>query len=333
MSKARDLADILASGSILSDGVISTTEIDGITATAAELNKLDGVTATTAELNYVDGVTSSIQTQLDAKGAGTVTSVGGTGSVQGLTLSGTVTSSGNLTLGGSLSDVNLTSQVTGTLPVSSGGTGSTSLTANNVILGNGTSAVQAVAPGTSGNILTSNGSTWQSTAPAGGGGNWEHSLTTTASDVTSVSFTLSGGSLYAVVVKDMRGEHSGFGNLSVKFGNLTSSLYGYSYTTSTGGLEAAQNNQAQSRLATGRVGSDSSSMYGHLNGIVYINPGGGSQFPAMWYNGSMMNQDQRAQNVSGAGSYASDSSTGTSAVLFNSAGNISGTFIFYKITV
>ena len=35
-------------------------------------------------------------------GAGTVTSVGGTGSVNGLTLTGTVTSSGSLTLGGTL---------------------------------------------------------------------------------------------------------------------------------------------------------------------------------------------------------------------------------------
>jgi hypothetical protein len=59
---------------------------------------------------------------------GTVTSVGGTGTVQGLTLSGTVTSSGNLTLGGSLADVDLTSQVTGTLPIANGGTGSTSTT-------------------------------------------------------------------------------------------------------------------------------------------------------------------------------------------------------------
>ena len=53
----------------------------------------------------------------------------------------------------------------GTLPVARGGTGSGSLTANNVLLGNGTSAVQAVAPGTTGNVLTSNGTTWQSTAP------------------------------------------------------------------------------------------------------------------------------------------------------------------------
>lgn len=52
----------------------------------------------------------------------------------------------------------------GTLNVANGGTGATSLTANNVILGNGTSAVQVVAPGTSGNVLTSNGTTWTSAA-------------------------------------------------------------------------------------------------------------------------------------------------------------------------
>jgi len=100
---------------------------------------------------------------------GTVTSVGGTGTVNGITLTGTVTSSGNLTLGGTLANVDLTSQVTGTLPVANGGTGATSLTANNVLLGNGTSALQAVAPGTSGNILTSNGTTWVSSTPAAGG--------------------------------------------------------------------------------------------------------------------------------------------------------------------
>jgi hypothetical protein len=63
--------------------------------------------------------------------------------------------------------INLATGVTGTLPVANGGTGSTTLTANNVLLGNGTSALQAVAPGTSGNVLTSNGTTWASTAPSG----------------------------------------------------------------------------------------------------------------------------------------------------------------------
>jgi hypothetical protein len=53
---------------------------------------------------------------------GTVTSVGGTGTVNGITLTGTVTSSGNLTLGGTLSGVSLSSQVSGTLPIANGGT-------------------------------------------------------------------------------------------------------------------------------------------------------------------------------------------------------------------
>jgi len=55
------------------------------------------------------------------------------------------------------------------LPVANGGTSLTTLTANNVILGNGTSAPTFVAPSTSGNVLTSNGTTWASTAAAAGG--------------------------------------------------------------------------------------------------------------------------------------------------------------------
>lgn len=51
------------------------------------------------------------------------------------------------------------------LAVADGGTGSSTLAANAVLLGNGTSALQTVAPGTSGNILKSNGTTWTSAAP------------------------------------------------------------------------------------------------------------------------------------------------------------------------
>jgi len=81
---------------------------------------------------------------------GTVTSVGGTGTVNGISLSGTVTSSGNLTLGGTLSGVDLTTQVTGTLPIANGGTGQT--TAN--------TAFNALAPSqtvNSGEYLTTDG--------------------------------------------------------------------------------------------------------------------------------------------------------------------------------
>jgi hypothetical protein len=67
---------------------------------------------------------------------------------------------------GANSDITSLSAITTPLSVAQGGTGSATLTANNVILGNGTSAVQVVAPSTSGNVLSSNGSTWQSLAPA-----------------------------------------------------------------------------------------------------------------------------------------------------------------------
>lgn len=75
---------------------------------------------------------------------------------QSITLSGDVTGSGTTAITTTLA----------TVGVSKGGTGLTTLTANNVILGNGTSTPNFVAPGTSGNLLTSNGTTWQSTAPA-----------------------------------------------------------------------------------------------------------------------------------------------------------------------
>lgn len=60
------------------------------------------------------------------------------------------------------------------LAVADGGTGVSTLAANAVVLGNGTNSVQTVAPGTSGNVLTSNGTTWTSAAL-----NFDKSLTST----------------------------------------------------------------------------------------------------------------------------------------------------------
>jgi hypothetical protein len=69
-----------------------------------------------------------------------------------------------LAASGANSDITSLSGLATPLSVGQGGTGSTSLPANNVLVGNGTSAVQVVAPGTSGNVLTSNGTTWVSQA-------------------------------------------------------------------------------------------------------------------------------------------------------------------------
>jgi hypothetical protein len=67
---------------------------------------------------------------------------------------------------GANSDITSITGLTTPLTVAQGGIGAATLTANNVLLGNGTSAPQVVAPSTSGNILTSNGTTWTSAVPA-----------------------------------------------------------------------------------------------------------------------------------------------------------------------
>lgn len=70
----------------------------------------------------------------------------------------------NIVYGGSITNGTIVSLTT-PLGAASGGTGLSTLTANSVLLGNGISAVQLIAPGTAKNVLTSNGTTWASTAP------------------------------------------------------------------------------------------------------------------------------------------------------------------------
>jgi hypothetical protein len=88
--------------------------------------------------------------------AGTVTSVGGTGTVNGISLSGTVTSSGSLTLGGALANVNLASQVTGTLPAGNGGTGVANNAASTLTI-SGAFATTLTVTGTTGITLPTTG--------------------------------------------------------------------------------------------------------------------------------------------------------------------------------
>lgn len=143
----------------------------------------------------------------------------------------------------------LTTAVTGTLPVANGGTGLATITANNVVLGNGTSAVQLIAPGTSTNVLTSNGTTWSSSTnlAIGVGQTWQDLTASRANGVTyynttgkpimvSIQFTPQGGG--SIIVN----------GLSVGYGASVSSAsnggcnalvpIGGSYSASTPGLTA-----------------------------------------------------------------------------------------------
>lgn len=53
--------------------------------------------------------------------------------------------------------IDLTAKVTGILPVANGGTGASSLTANRMLMSNGTGAITVLAAGTAGQVMTSNG--------------------------------------------------------------------------------------------------------------------------------------------------------------------------------
>ena len=157
----------LAKGTITAGTAISITNGAGaITVTNTAPDQI--VSLTGGGTTVITGSYPSFNITSADQYVGTVTSVSGTGTVNGLTLTGTVTSSGSLTLGGTLSVDLSTGTVTGTLPVARGGTGATTFTTGAALVGNGTSALSTVSPGTAGNVFTSNGSAWISQAPSGG---------------------------------------------------------------------------------------------------------------------------------------------------------------------
>lgn len=111
-------------------------------------------------------------------------------------LGNTVTTLNNMTM------ANVTiSSVSGPITATQGGTGQTSLTANNVVLGNGTGTVLFVAPGTTGNVLVSNGLTWTSNAAVAGGfpltlGNTSIAASSTTSSVGNLTLANTTVTLY-----------------------------------------------------------------------------------------------------------------------------------------
>tara|TARA_R110000822_G_scaffold48803_1_gene128194 strand:- start:196 stop:1119 length:924 start_codon:yes stop_codon:yes gene_type:complete len=154
-------------------GTLKTDNITSRTGNAINIGVSgDTVTIPTgASLVVTDGIAvSSLPTVTVAKGG------------TGLTSAGSANQTLKMNSGGSALEF-------GTLPVAGGGTGAATHTANNVLIGAGTSAVTSVAPSTSGNVLTSTGTVWASTAPAGGGAGLVFVSTATASDDATLSFT------------------------------------------------------------------------------------------------------------------------------------------------
>lgn len=167
------------------------TKISEYSATAADNTDIDGINLGEGMFpSDVNNAIRELMSQIKDLQAGTSgdtipVTAGGTGattaSAARLSLGATTTGSSLFTAvdasaartaisaasSGANSNITSLTGLTTALSTSQGGTGRTTLTANNVLLGNGTSEVNFVAPGASGNVLTSNGTTWVSSAGGG----------------------------------------------------------------------------------------------------------------------------------------------------------------------
>ena len=164
----------VVTGTTISSTWANNTLTDIATALTGSL-AADGQTTATGNLQMGNNRITGLADGLASTDAATVNQIpsGATFLLKASNLSdvaNATTARGNLTAAksGANSDITSITGLTTPLTVAQGGIGAATLTANNVLLGNGTSAPQTVAPSTSGNVLVSNGTTWvSSTLPTG----------------------------------------------------------------------------------------------------------------------------------------------------------------------
>ena len=205
---------------------------------------------------------------------GTVTSVSGTGTVNGISLSGTVTSSGSLTLGGALTGVDLTTQVTGTLPIANGGTGQTTASAafnalspvtstGDLIIGNGVNSSTRLPIGANTYVLTSNGTTATWALPTGSGATITNDTTTSTnvyptfaaatSGALATIYTSNAKLLYKPSTGELTSEHLVAGN-GIFVNSLTIDV-SYTIAAGTSGMSAGPVTVASGTTITVASGS------------------------------------------------------------------------------
>jgi len=202
------------------------------------------------------------------------------GSITGPKLGAGALSSNNISAGSITGDklgltaINANNIVNGGVTVAKGGTGLSTLTANSVVLGNGTDPVQLIAPGTSGNVLTSNGTNWTSQAAAAGGGDYIMRVYT--STAPGQVWTKPAG-LKAIRVTVIGGGGSG----SVGSGG-TSSFGSPAFLSATGGSASVSNAVNASGAGSGgdinASGSDSTVLLMGICANSFEGWGGASAF-------------------------------------------------------
>ena len=300
------------------------------------------ISGVSVQLVY-DGTTWAVYAQVGGNG-GTVVTLNGTQTLTNKTLTSPVLttpalgtpSSGTLT---NATGLPLTTGVTGTLPVANGGTGATTLTAENVILGDGTSAVKFVAPGTTGNVLTSDGTTWTSVAAAGGAWNFITSVTGSVSATIDLESSYdSTYAMYAIVGEGMfSSTNSTKVQILLKIGG--SYVAATSYRYAAGGLDSSSatlsadvgNSSAVIETSNDNTLSNASDTTANI--IVYIpNPSSTTLYKTAFgqvFGGNGDNDAIWSQFVGFARGAATSALTG---VRFKaSSGNLTGTFRLYGI--
>jgi hypothetical protein len=352
MTKARTLGNFVSTGNPLSDGTITATDISGLGTGVATALAVNVGSAGAPVVNGGALGTPSSGTLTSATGLPISTGVSGLGTGVATALAVNVGSAGAAVVNGgalgtpsggtatNLTGLPLSTGVTGTLPVANGGTGASTLTANNVILGNGTSAPLFVAPSTAGNVLTSNGTTWASSTPAGGGSMILLS-TVTASNAATANVETTFDSTYDNYVimatgvigeldnrtKLMRFKVSG----TYQTGGYRGVLWSSAYTSGLGTISATNDGIIifESHYASTRPLEKS-------DFTVYINrPSDTTAYKNVHFIGAGFGESSSAalRNVAveGGGTWTDNTNAITGFQFLCSAGNINGTFRLYGI--
>jgi hypothetical protein len=283
--------------------------VDHAGATSAVTFKASGQTGVTVAVGekcfvYYNGTD---YVKVSSSVADGVTSVGGTGTVNGISLSGTVTSTGNLTLGGALTGVSLTSQVSGILPVANGGTATATpaLVAGSGVTISGTWPNQTInATGTGGTVTSV------------GGTGTVNGLTLTGTVTSSGNLTL-GGTLSGVA-------NSALTNSSVTVTAGTG--------MSGGGAVALGSSVTLTNAGVTSIVAGTGITISGATGAVTVSASGGAGFSAKTTTYTAASGDNILANTSG-GSWTltlpASPSTGNTVQVMDS----NGTFDTFPLTV
>jgi len=177
-----------------------------ITAASARTNLSVAQSGANSDITSLSGITTALSI-----------AQGGTG---GTTASAAKTALSAASSGAN-SDITSLTGLTTALSVAQGGTGRATITSNNLLVGNGTSAVSLLAAGTAGNVLTSDGTTWSSASKITTG------TSQTASSSASITFSSipSWAKRITVMMSDVVSSTSAFINVQIGSGSTTTTGY------------------------------------------------------------------------------------------------------------